>query len=228
MDTLADSRTGLIGHEFVHKVRPKCSSGCSPGLGGCTSRCCVCLDDMELFQLLFRAAEDFCTCPSARRSDEVTMTALHGRWRRATSFQRLVANCLARQFGKAVESACAPFQFALSTRAGNDFRVLTDENPMATVLSIDGIGAHDHVHRSAMLKKGYASFRPCNTRRAHDLHVERARGPSMPLLFSLAIHAFRRIVSGQAYDFLGDRLATQPGIRLHTGKTRVWNGRIGA
>ena len=32
-------------------------------------------------------------------------------------------------------------------------RVLTDENPMTTVLSIDGIGAHDHVHRSAMLKK---------------------------------------------------------------------------
>ena len=75
-----------------------------------------------------------------------------------TSFRRLVAKTLARQFGKAVESTCAPFQFALSTRAGTDcvghvVRALTDENPMVTVLSIDGVGAYDHVYRSAMMKK---------------------------------------------------------------------------
>ena len=43
----------------------------------------------------------------------------------------------------AVETTCAPFQFALSTRAGVDcvghaVRAATDENPEATVLSIDG------------------------------------------------------------------------------------------
>ena len=52
-----------------------------------------------------------------------------------TSSRRLVAETLARQFGKAVESTCAPFQFALSTRAGTDcvghvVRALTDENPV--------------------------------------------------------------------------------------------------
>ena len=49
----------------------------------------------------------------------------------------------------------APFQFALSTRAGTDcvghvIRVLTDANPTATVLSVD---AYDHVFRGAMLSK---------------------------------------------------------------------------
>ena len=33
-----------------------------------------------------------------------------------SSFRRLVAKTLARQFGKAVEATCFPFQFALSTR----------------------------------------------------------------------------------------------------------------
>ena len=75
-----------------------------------------------------------------------------------TTFRRLVAKTLARQFGKAVEATCAPYQFALSTKAvtdcvGHAIRSLTDANRAATVLSIDGIGAYDHVHRSAMVAK---------------------------------------------------------------------------
>ena len=35
-----------------------------------------------------------------------------------TSFRRLVARTLARQFGKVVEATCAPFQFALSCHQG--------------------------------------------------------------------------------------------------------------
>ena len=75
-----------------------------------------------------------------------------------TSFRRLVAKTLARQFSKQVETTCAPFQFALSTRAGTDcvghaIRALTDADLTATVLSIDGIGAYDHVLRSAMMSK---------------------------------------------------------------------------
>ena len=37
-----------------------------------------------------------------------------------TTFRWLVAKTLAKQFSKQVEAACAPFQFALSTRAGVD------------------------------------------------------------------------------------------------------------
>eukprot|EP00973_Karenia_brevis_P036587 5043834-Karenia_brevis.AAC.1 len=66
-----------------------------------------------------------------------------------SAFRRLVARTLARQFLPAIEAACSPFQFALSTRAGTDcvghaIRVLTDHDPRATVLSIDGVGAYDH------------------------------------------------------------------------------------
>ena len=76
-----------------------------------------------------------------------------------TSFRRLVAKVLARQFSDAVEATCAPFQFALSTtRAGTDcvghaVRVATELNPRLTVLSIDAVGAYDHIFRSAMLSK---------------------------------------------------------------------------
>ena len=130
-----------------------------------------------------------------------------------TSFPRLVARTLARQFGKAVEATCAPFQFALSTRASTDcvghaIRAVADANPVCTVLSIDGIGAYDHVYRSAMLAKlhevpslqGLLPF----VRATHATPtsyvwedeagvqhriIQAEQGdPLMPLLFSLAIH----------------------------------------
>ena len=68
-----------------------------------------------------------------------------------------MAETLARQFGRIVEQECAPFQFALSTRAGTDcvghaIRAMTDLNSRATVV-FDGIGANDHVLRSSMLGK---------------------------------------------------------------------------
>ena len=51
---------------------------------------------------------------------------------------------------------CASFQYALSTRAGTDcvghfLRTATDRVPQTTILSVDGIGAYDHVLRVAML-----------------------------------------------------------------------------
>ena len=67
-----------------------------------------------------------------------------------SSLRRLVARILARQFMGAFEKECAPFQYALSTRAGTDcvghlLRASTDRDPTSTVLSVDGIGAYDHV-----------------------------------------------------------------------------------
>ena len=75
-----------------------------------------------------------------------------------TSFRRLVARTLARQFGDEVENACAPFQFAMSTRASTDCvghaaRLLSEADANATLLSVDGIGAYDYISRAAMLKK---------------------------------------------------------------------------
>ena len=66
------------------------------------------------------------------------------------TLRRLVARTLAKQFAKDFEEECAPFQYALSTRAGTDcvghfLRAATDTDPQATTLSVDGIGAYDHV-----------------------------------------------------------------------------------
>ena len=63
-------------------------------------------------------------------------------WQAATgsTIRRLVAGTLAKQFMEEFEAECAPFQYALSTRAGTD-----------CVVTVDGTGAYDHVLRSAML-----------------------------------------------------------------------------
>ena len=74
------------------------------------------------------------------------------------SLRRLTARTLAKQFAKDFESECAPFQFALSTRAGTDcvghlLNAATDVNPNVTVLSVDGVGAYDHILRAAMMSR---------------------------------------------------------------------------
>ena len=72
-----------------------------------------------------------------------------------SSMLRLVARTLAKPFAREFEKECAPFQYALSTRAGTDYmlRAATDRDPSATIFSVDGIGAFDHVLRAAMLQR---------------------------------------------------------------------------
>ena len=70
--------------------------------------------------------------------------------------RRMVARTIAKQIAKQVEAATAPFQYALSTKAGCEcvahmLQSLTDLNPEVTVTSIDGVGAYDLISRSAML-----------------------------------------------------------------------------
>ena len=131
-----------------------------------------------------------------------------------TSFRRLVAKTLARQFSVEVEAGCAPLQFALSTRAGVDcvghaVRAATDASPMTTVLSVDGIGPYDHVYHTAMMSTLLEITSLCHllpfVRRAYgsatsyswqDADGQRHRippggeqsDPLTPMLFCLAIH----------------------------------------
>ena len=68
-------------------------------------------------------------------------------WSRGRLFQQVVL---------AVEEATAPFQYALSTKGGGEcvahaIQSLTELDPRATVLSVDGIGAFDLIARAAML-----------------------------------------------------------------------------
>ena len=157
---------GLDKEPFITALRSS-PPGSAPGPGGCTNEMLrVCLDDAHVFDLLHLAAEDFARgeTPASRSFLRATMTASSKKdggirgIATGSSFRGLVGKTLARQFGAVVEKICAPFQFALSTRAGTDcvghaIRVMTDLDARATVLSVDGVGAYDHVLRSSMLGK---------------------------------------------------------------------------
>ena len=70
--------------------------------------------------------------------------------------RRLVARTVAQQLGKAVAHATAPFQYALSTRAGCEcvahaLQAVSELDPEATVVSVDGISAYDLISRRDML-----------------------------------------------------------------------------
>ena len=71
--------------------------------------------------------------------------------------RRLVSRTVVRQLGEVVKVATAPFQYALSTRAGCEcvahvLQAVTEADPSAVVLSIDGISAFDSISREAMLR----------------------------------------------------------------------------
>ena len=71
--------------------------------------------------------------------------------------RRLVARTMSQQLMDAVQKATAPFQCAMATRAGCECRAhvlrgLTEMNPRATILSVDGMSAYDTISRKAMLQ----------------------------------------------------------------------------
>ena len=72
--------------------------------------------------------------------------------------RRLACKAVTQQFSAELLAATEPFQFALSTKAGADalahtVRLLTDCSNDAVVLSLDGVGAFDHVKRAGFFEK---------------------------------------------------------------------------
>ena len=153
------------------------------------------------------------------------------------------ARTLARQFGKAEEATCAPFQFALPTRAGTDcvghaIRAVTDANPCARCCP-----------SMALVLATMCTEAPCWQSCTRFPVCKGCLRPSVATVFSLAIHdplqqAQREFRADEnlfaflddvhftspipnrtrtAYDSLGEKLHAHAGIQLHTGKTRVWN-----
>ena len=146
--------------------------------------------------------------------------------------RRLVARTIAKQCASSAEKATAPFQYALRTRAGCEcvshvFQTLTDLDPSATILSVDGVGAFDLVSHNAMMEgllgmEGgdqilpfvrlfYGSpstfFWEDTTGGVH--HIFQGEGgeqgdPLMPMLFSLGQHAALVAISERLED--GERL----------------------
>ena len=127
--------------------------------------------------------------------------------------RRLTARTIAQLLGPAVEAATAPFQYALSTRAGCEcvshaFQALCDMDEDATITSIDGISAYDTISQHAMLKRcpeGVQRPRLCGSSMRSRPHTFGrmmlgpptgsikakgvSRGTLMPLLYSLGQHA---------------------------------------
>ena len=71
--------------------------------------------------------------------------------------RRLVARTIAKHISEKVEVATAPFQYALETKAGCEcvahvLQTLTDLDPEATILSIDGVGAYDLISHNAIFE----------------------------------------------------------------------------
>ena len=161
-----------------------------------------------------------------------------------------MARTLAKQFMKEFEQECAPFQFALSTRAGTDcvghvVRASTDADHRLTILSVDGIGAYDHVMRAAMLTRlskmpearkllpfvrlsyaGVSSYTWFDEKGERHV-VNQAEGaeqgdPLMPLLFSTGIQGALEHLAGQLQDgehvfaFLDDVYILCQPHRVHT------------
>ena len=153
--------------------------------------------------------------------------------------RRVVARTIAQQISEAVEAATAPFQYALTTKAGCEcvahaVHALTEQHPDATILSIDGVGAFDLISRESMLRglmrcPGGSSVMPfvwmfdgqpsaCLWRGTH--HAPRGGGrtrrPPHPLLFSLGQHSALEAVNSRLQEddklmaFLDDVYVVNP------------------
>ena len=153
--------------KFLKNLRSSKRGGASGPSGTTAEHLQVLLDDEASSELLHRAASQLA---AANVPEEITaairlgrLTALRKRDGGVRGIvvgdilRRLVARTLAQEFNTDFEEACAPFQYALSTRAGTEcvahvFQALSDASPDVTILSIDGIGAYDLIH----LEAGYA------------------------------------------------------------------------
>ena len=76
----------------------------------------------------------------------------------ADPFKRLVARTLAQQYAPEFREATKAFNYGLCEHSGTEsvihyIRNLCDRDPNACVTKIDGVGAFDHIYRSAMLAK---------------------------------------------------------------------------
>lgn len=133
--------------------------GAAPGLSGTTTdHLKVVLEAPEACDMFVDMCQELLDTKAPRTTVEATrlgrLTALRkpdGGIRGIVAgevLRRLVARTAAQQISDEVEAATAPFQYALSTRAGTEcvshiLQATTDSDEEATILSIDGVGAFD-------------------------------------------------------------------------------------
>ena len=74
------------------------------------------------------------------------------------ALRRLVEKTLAKQFSSTFRQEVSPLNFGLADRSGTDglihlLRSSAERDPHRTIVSIDGIGAYDHISRSRMFQE---------------------------------------------------------------------------
>ena len=79
------------------------------------------------------------------------------RWIQPPPAPTLVSRTCAQQPAEAFQAVRAPFQYALSTKAGaealaRDLNLATESGSRTTMLSVDGVGAYDHIARAAIFE----------------------------------------------------------------------------
>ena len=116
--------------------------GSSPGLRGCTNEHLkVLMDDQDTLELLFEAATSL-----AQAAVPASVAAA------LTTARLTAALLLGVSSGGWSRGSGSPFQTRAGTHCvGHLIRAATDASTSATVLSVDGIGAYDHVLRAALL-----------------------------------------------------------------------------
>ena len=167
MDSVPERSFELDPVEFLVSVRTA-RRGAAAGPSGMTADHLSTILDNEADSMLLVAA-----C-SLLATGDVPMETIEGlRVGRLTALQkpdggvrgivvgdivrRLVARTMAKQVAKQAEKATAPFQYALSTKAGCEriahiVQSLTDVDSNATIVSIDGVGAYDLISKNSMLR----------------------------------------------------------------------------
>ena len=126
----------LSSVRLIANVR-RSRKGAAPGPSGCTGEHLrVLLDDEHCAELLLGAARKLAIAqvpgailPALRLGRMVALSKPSGDVRAVVmgdAFRRLVARTLAQQLSTEFQRACAPFQFALSTKAGAEALVRVD------------------------------------------------------------------------------------------------------
>ena len=141
--------------------------GLSAGLGGTRNEYLkLCLEDewalnrlTDVGEYLARGEVPQAVVEALALSQMTALRKGNGRVRgicAGDTLRRLVAKTLARQYQTRLREAVAPANFGLADRSGTDslvhmVRALTELDPQCTLISIDGVGAYDHVSRTRML-----------------------------------------------------------------------------
>ena len=168
LDNFAPSFLVALDKTIFGETLRRCRKGQSGGiLGSRYKQFKLCLENEVAFDALFAAAGKLARAEVPQPIVDVmktsALTALLKPNQRirgiasGDSFRRLVSKSLARQYQQELRAAVYPHNVGMCDRSGTDtaihaIRYLTDRYPDKVVISIDGVGAFDHVSRARMFE----------------------------------------------------------------------------